>query len=66
MKLSKRERKRKLEIERVGSSVRFVVHCASDYDAMELYDRACEEMRGGHLDLTIMTGRAQDSGDSEP
>lgn len=44
-----------IEIERNGKTVRFVMTCNSEYDAMMLYDRMTEEMRSGGVKLEIET-----------
>jgi hypothetical protein len=44
-----------VEIIRDGQNVHFVVTCASDYDAMMLYDRMGEEMAAGYVKLEIQT-----------
>jgi hypothetical protein len=44
-----------IEIERDGKTVRFLMRCDSEYDAMMLYDRMSEEMRNGGVKLEIET-----------
>lgn len=58
-------RHRRMEIERDGTKVRFIIHCASDYDAMMLYDSAKAGADKGALDMTIITDDARGSGDGE-
>ena len=44
-----------VEVIRDGSNVHFVMTCASEYDAMLLYDRLGEEMAAGYVKLEIET-----------
>ena len=45
--MAERKNRRRMEIERDGTRVRFVVHCADEYDAMALYDEAAARRRSG-------------------
>lgn len=56
---------KRLEIERVGSVVRFIVHCGSEYDAMLLYDSANREALIGGFDLEIATRKVRFGKDAD-
>ena len=45
--------KRKLEIVRDGSSVSLVIHCRDAYEAIQLYDKANDEMKSGGISLKM-------------
>ena len=62
---SPRKNRRRMEIERDGTRVRFVVHCADEYDAMALYDEAVAGAEAGHLDLTIVARSAAFKGERD-
>jgi hypothetical protein len=47
----------KLEIERDGCNVMFVIRCTNEYEAMELYDRAVMESAGGYVSISFTLKR---------
>jgi hypothetical protein len=56
-------KKRRMEIERKGTRVHFIVECEDEYSAMALYDQSVAEAAAGTMDLTIVTQRARGRGE---
>lgn len=44
-------------IERDGETIKVIIECHSEYDAMLVYDQAIEELCDGELVLGVRTGQ---------